>query len=66
MITTVVPHKALTEISKPGTVGVLTMHGWQSESGEGVTDQKWSDPFSGMFAMVAVVTSPTHAGCNVV
>ena len=39
------------------------MYGWQSESTDGPTGG-WSCVF-GMVAMLAVVTSPTTAGCGV-
>ena len=39
------------------------MHGWQSESSDGPRGG-WSCVFAAV-AMVAVVTSPTTAGCSV-
>ena len=40
------------------------MHGWQSESTDG--PKGVGAVFFGVVAMVAVVTSPTTAGCSVV
>ena len=55
----VVPHKAMAEVSKIGNLWerlVLLNHGWQSESTDGPKGG-WSC-FFGVVAMVAVVTSP--------
>ena len=67
----VVPHKAVAEVSKIGNLYerlVVVNHGWQSESTDGPKGG-WSCVF-GVAAMVAVVTwsvtSPTTAGCSVV
>ena len=55
----VVPHKAMAEVSKIGNLWerlVLLNHGWQSESTDGPKGG-WSC-FFGVVPMVAVVTSP--------
>ena len=44
---------------------VVVNHGWQSESTDGPKGG-WSCFFLGLVALVAVVTSPTTAGCSVV
>ena len=41
-------------------------HGWQSESGPLMDRKVVEVVFFGVVAMVAVVTSPTTAGCSVV
>jgi len=41
-------------------------HGWQSESTDGTKGAWLGVVFFGVVAMVAVVTSPTTAGCSVV
>ena len=43
---------------------VVVNHGWESESTDGLNGG-WGS-FFGVVAMVAVVTSPTTAGCSVV
>jgi len=60
----VVTHKAAAEVSNMGNLQeglVAVNHGWQSESTDGPKGG-WS---FGVLATVAMVTSPTTAGCSV-
>ena len=64
IITPIVPHKAAAEVSKVGTIGEVSCYDGMDGRANPLMDRKVVGVV--LFGMVAVVTSPTTAGCSAV